>query len=284
MRRPDRLGTSFNGATLIQAWKQPRTQCHSVWDSRFNGATLIQAWKQLHCTVCQIGTAASMEPRSFKRGNRCLMRSLRPDSTESLQWSHAHSSVETSSDVSDLANQLLRFNGATLIQAWKPDVANSGFDSAGLPLQWSHAHSSVETMSSRSLALQRPGFTRDASIGATLIQAWKQDRYRGAATNVNTKLQWSHAHSSVETRTMCPDDCAACAIASMEPRSFKRGNCRARTVAMRSAQASMEPRSFKRGNHWQHVVRARSESTSFNGATLIQAWKQCSLDHLECDL
>src|SRR5205085_1663168 len=36
--------------------------------------------------------------------------------------------------------------------------------------------------------------------------------------------------------------------ASMEPRSFKRGNNQRRTAARRGARASMEPRSFKSGN------------------------------------
>ncbi len=108
-----------------------------------------------------------MEPRSFKRGNHGKLQ-IKSDSTPS-------------------------FNGATLIQAWKLTGRKLFVNSPGT-LQWSHAHSSVETETVDSQ--RRAGLCR--FNGATLIQAWKRD------------------------------DCGRgnCPVyeASMEPRSFKRGN------------------------------------------------------------
>src|SRR2546423_11324265 len=80
---------------------------------------------------------ASMEPRSSERGNNptwLLIKSV----LISLQWSHAHLSVET---------------GKVMV----------GFE-VYRGLQWSHAHLSVETRSRRLRSPRAPCFN-----GATLI-------------------------------------------------------------------------------------------------------------------
>ena len=143
MKRPARL--CFNGATLIQAWKPTGTCASSVPSTSFNGATLIQAWKpagQVR-SIDQFADA-SMEPRSFKRGNADMARLCRPKDL-TLQWSHAHSSVETIYTVEEMGQAANGFNGATLIQAWK-HLTNAFPIRFTVELQWSHAHSSVETL------------------------------------------------------------------------------------------------------------------------------------------
>ncbi len=82
--------------------------------------------------------------------------------------------------------------------------------------------------------------------GATFIQTWKHVA-GGFAYVVGFALQWSHVHSNVETRTAKKEK-RAMTSASMEPRSFKRGNRQRRRARVGRWMASMEPRSFKRGN------------------------------------
>src|SRR6202007_1273357 len=111
-----------------------------------------------------------------------------------LQWGHALSSVETGVYVVAAMLAGIRFNGATLSQAWKhltgpcrsirDAVASIGrrslkvgnsrlrpLPSAMNALQWGHALSSVET-----------------------------SRAAGESNTANFWLQWGHALSSVETR------------------------------------------------------------------------------------
>ncbi len=161
--------------------------------------------------------AASMEPRSFKRGNE-------PATCGSLRCSYA-ASMEPRSFKRGNRLRALPFSARTL-------------------LQWSHAHSSVETSGSIAVARSLIGFN-----GATLIQAWKLD-WCSQSRCPHSELQWSHAHSSVETHA------ADRAHLGSLPR-----------------RASMEPRSFKRGNRGKTDACQRARS-GFNGATLIQAWKQ----------
>src|SRR5262249_21303858 len=109
----------------------------------FNGATLSRTWKP---------------------------RRERTDRVEKwmLQWSHAHSNVETA--FGDLWQELLH------------------------RLQWSHAQSNVETR-------QRRGVQQAADSrfnGATLIRTWKQPQAE-TSLSLPRSLQWSHAHSNVET-------------------------------------------------------------------------------------
>ena len=113
---------------------------------------------------------------------------------------------------------------------------------------------------------------------------------------VRRKLQWSHVHSNVETSGVSSGTRPR-RQASMEPRSFKRGNQMPNvwlgaTVELqwshvhsnvetglyftylnaKESLASMEPRSFKRGNLKPST--SRTLSARFNGATFIQTWKR----------
>ena len=84
-------------------------------------------------------------------------------------------------------------------------------------------------------------------------------------------LQWSHVHSNVETggKTEMKHRVVN---ASMEPRSFKRGNAFPDKNKPVPIGASMEPHSFKRGNGRPHK-RVGPANCRFNGATFIQTWK-----------
>ena len=160
---------------------------------------------------------ASMEPRSFKRGNTA--ERLRPQHTEYvLQWSHVHSNVETGEELArahhekDASMEPHSFKRGNSFHA-------SGLCSLTHTLQWSHVHSNVET--SRSSTENKP--TRKGFNGATFIQTWKQVKIKGF-------------------REIKP-------VASMEPRSFKRGNM-------------------------YRQIESNSLISRFNGATFIQTWKQ----------
>ncbi len=133
----------FNGATLLQAWRAhgqspiraalvasmgPRffkrgetaTVTYSrLWGLRFNGATLLQAWRDGARAADETrGDRASMGPRFFKRGELILLSTL-TDKTTRLQWGHASSSVESRPNWGSSCEQWRRFNGATLLQAWR---------------------------------------------------------------------------------------------------------------------------------------------------------------------
>ena len=60
-------------------------------------------------------------------------------------------------------------------------------------------------------------------------------------------LQLSHVHSNVETFEGL-DEAAATTEASIEPRSFERGNDLPALRFRYRLKASIEPRSFERGN------------------------------------
>jgi len=160
--------------------------------------------------------------------------------------------------------QVLGFNGATIFQPWKCQVAaedglliyasmgprffNRGNDQSGscsLPhhkLQWGHDFSTVE--------IQKLCFPSEPG----------------------DMLQWGHDFSTVEM-TLPKDYCEANGIASMGPRFFNRGNW-STTMAHR-----LPPMSGFNGatifQPWkslcQHILHWRSNS--FNGATIFQPWK-----------
>ncbi len=103
-------------------------------------------------------------------------------------------------------------------------------------LQLSHVHSNVETK------------TRQGQLST----------FKG--------LQLSHVHSNVETPTR--GHVGHSFRASIEPRSFKRGNIAGLYLKEFCCRASIEPRSFKRGNSLPHArrgaaVRASIEPRSF---------------------
>src|SRR3990172_8467737 len=63
---------------------------------------------------------------------------------DSLQWGHASSSVESRRPHSSSPPSQPRFNGATLLQAWREGYIRGGAF-AVWTLQWGHASSSVES-------------------------------------------------------------------------------------------------------------------------------------------
>ncbi len=168
----------------------------------------------------------------------------------------------------------------------------------GRMLQWGHALSSVET-----------GFNPLKRRPATKLQwghALSSVETGGVLSGIAglIGLQWGHALSSVETR-LTINPCKWEGLASMGPRSLKRGNRRGFSAARLQLFASMGPRSLKRGNvgngfHAQRAVVASMGPRSlkrgnlsasletevqfggFNGATLSQAWKLDLFRKLAC--
>ncbi len=65
-----RLVRCFNGATPLQAWKQPNVTMEQLKGASFNGATPLQTWKPSCCRI--VWTSCGR-----------------------LQWGHAPSGVET---------------------------------------------------------------------------------------------------------------------------------------------------------------------------------------------
>ena len=177
-----------------------------------------------------------------------------------LQWGHAFVSVEKRMATGAWSTGANRFNGATLLSAWKPRRAHThprtGAASMGprfckrgnsrqqarqlrqLRLQWSHAFVSVETRGRRS----RPITPKP--------------------------LQWGHAFVSVETWQGRWWDLPAWELASMGPRFCKRGNEEADRIAAAIVRLQ-----------WGHAfvsVETSADETSwkskcarFNGATLL---------------
>ncbi len=108
----------FNGATFIQTWKR-------LCPSRVRPCSSLLQWSHVHSNVethharmnAPRFTLASMEPRSFKRGNQSSSR---------------------------VCVMICGFNGATFIQTWKHEQLGLVKKST-IKLQWSHVHSNVET-------------------------------------------------------------------------------------------------------------------------------------------
>src|ERR1051325_8050568 len=166
-------------------------------------------------TLQKLNCCASIEPRSFKRGNA---DAASPGLHEfyKLQLSHVHSNVET--------RQGCR-------ERFQEDV-----------LQLSHIHSNVET---RPEGCAREG-AATASIEPRSFKRGNVMRFSPSGWQI-IRLQLSHVHSNVETAansTALADDRRA----SIEPRSFKRGNPYQHASTQMRLWASIEPRSFKRGN------------------------------------
>src|SRR3989304_1894505 len=184
---------------------------------------------------------------------------------------------------------LKRFNGATLLQAWRVDCLSHGwpglkFSFNGAPflqawrarslahrpcrlrrLQWGHASSSVER------------FTKGQTMTSRTTLQWghasssvESCPFRPAAGDA-VRLQWGHASSSVERLARCAMRRATARLqwghASSSVESARRG-----AVALHARLASMGPRFFKRGEPGAGVRKSGSRR-SFNGATLLQAWR-----------
>jgi len=243
-----------------------------IREGGFNGATPSQTWKRTSRFRGGEDEEASMEPRLLRRGN--ISPSLKVNlKNDGLQWSHAFSDVETDSAVG-MAGPLMRFNGATPSQTWKPAA-----DAHGTP---------PDLGASMEPRLLRRGNLQcfDENIAAILASMEPRLLRRGNA-----------AGSRIGQRGV---------KASMEPRLLRRGNfCPGRRpchpnrsfngatpsqtwkpliaaeIEKREAKASMEPRLLRRGN----ILRKDyldEQRTGFNGATPSQTWKLRCQSKLFC--
>ncbi len=240
------LTSSFNGATLLQAWRGATNIKATTQPASFNGATLLQAWRGHAGRNQDAARPASMGPRFFKRGELpTLVTGCPPhwlqwghasSSVErltsakhgmlstSLQWGHASSSVERWRWPRSIVICRARFNGATLLQAWRvPRFAARGWP--GRWLQWGHASSSVESAVRPYFYVGRP----ESFNGATLLQAWRDDGLLDVISSRH-QLQWGHASSSVERP---PRHCASRELGELQwghasssvERSHQPGHC-----------------------------------------------------------
>ena len=229
-KKAQRTFTSFNGATPNRAWKR-------CLPSRASLSLSVLQWSHAQSSVETRATRA-IDPAGLP-----------------LQWSHAQSSVETGYGSRDLLRIELasmeprpiergntrrprsgaapcpRFNGATPNRAWKRRCT---------PI----------TFSRSTLASMEP---RPIERG---------NRAKNVATDLQERLQWSHAQSSVETRASL-FNLTAKKSASMEPRPIERGNDGARALPIAPHIASMEPRPIERGNS---AERKRGHHNIYSGA------------------
>ena len=125
-----------------------------------------------------------MGPHSIRRGNSALGR-VQPGACRASMGPRSIRRGNMGTPI-EMILDARRFNGATLNQAWKRVATNGSADTRTR----SHAQSGVET--------------GRRFNGATLNQAWKR------------ATQWGHAQSD--------SGAAAGTVASMGPRSIRRGN------------------------------------------------------------
>ena len=212
----------------------------------FNGATFIRTWKPSPSIMPSLAElAASMEPRSYERGNVALRASDRA-TMHALQWSHVHTNVETLAVRS--RRPYLR-----LIASMEPRSYERG-----------NGHAYVASRIAVHAASMEPR-SYERGNGAT-------DASRAARP---ASLQWSHVHTNVETHAVASARRCQSYCASMEPRSYERGNAAAAASQSRSRRcASMEPRSYERGNRTSSDLQPVRGMARFNGATFIRTWKR----------
>src|SRR5438045_3657534 len=110
----------------------------------FNGATLIRAWKRPARRKCTRGTLASMEPRSFERGNhgrQTLIAELLKASMEprSFERGNQPPTADSHAHLAQASMEPRSFERGNPARKACLSVATCH------RLQWSHAHSSVET-------------------------------------------------------------------------------------------------------------------------------------------
>ncbi len=157
----------FNGATFFQTWKQLRAERGT--SSRRMASMEPRSFKRGNLLAIKEGAGgqkASMEPRSFKRGNRrfsCFRTALASASMEPRSFKRGN--VESGRNV-----QVLR------CASMEPRSFKRGNPRA-----------------SERGAVQRRGFN-----GATFFQTWKRGT-RQAEYLPQNQLQWSHVLSNVET-------------------------------------------------------------------------------------
>ncbi len=146
---------------------------------------------------------------------------------ESLQWSHVHSNVETSTLPTEPSRLTSGFNGATFIQTWKRTLhryTSLSVDASMEPRSFKRGNDV--------LTGQIP-YKQACFNGATFIQTWK--------------------------RCIWPKSERAVVGASMEPRSFKRGNSARPKFACQSAYRSRCERSPVNARHstlYPHLLQA----------------------------
>ncbi len=258
----------FNGATFFRTWRVLRKrQCLNLF-ARFNGATFFRTWRDIR-RCCRYGCLdrASMEPRSFERGElskdanyhandpsfngATFFRTWRgwrspglASTTIMLQWSHVLSNVERIVKEVKENEDKSSFNGATFFRTWRGPGA--GYRPAGRV--WASMEPRSFERGERYWRRERPA-SRPSFNGATFFRTWRGWR-PGNRHCGRCELQWSHVLSNVERidRVTC---CFPLLPASMEPRSFERGESTARIIP-------------------SPVL------TSFNGATFFRTWRDRS--------
>ena len=208
----------FNGATAFRRWKREWWKAAASHRRRFNGATAFRRWKRdLGLRLLDGHQVASMEPPPFGDGNGAVWHPGQP--------LHKHASMEPPPFgdgnyilVKRYMNHQQTFNGATAFRRWK-----------------------------RRSTSPTPMATSTFN-GATAFRRWK--RPSGSSCRVrNTRLQWSHRLSAMETVTQTAASIATPAGPSMEPPPFGDGNLPvAGENAHGRARPSMEPPPFGDGN------------------------------------
>ena len=221
---------------------------------------------------------ASMEPRSFDRGNHCLRG--RRGGGAVLQWSRDLSIAETRCD-GRLVVGIPGFNGAAIFRSRKR--VRKKITAIASELQWSRDLSIAETQIPRRCQRSPTSFNGAAIFRSRKRQPAEPDRarYRSAsmeprsfdrgntrtgtaATTANSKLQWSRDLSIAETARSCAVSLAqGCFNGAAIFRSRKQYHSGTST---RGDSASMEPRSFDRGNL------VLTEMT--NGAAALLQWSR----------
>ncbi len=117
---------SFNGATLLQAWRARKVKWNCKTTLSFNGATLLQAWRVSHCIYHFVyNFRASMGPRFFKRGE-CWKSPRWPRQCPSFNGATL---LQAWRDRTPATLRLTQqsFNGATLLQAWRDEGRRCAF-------------------------------------------------------------------------------------------------------------------------------------------------------------
>ena len=184
-----------------------------------------------------------------------------------LQSSHVFSNVETYKSYLDLCKSWIASIEPRFFKRGNRFSVTERFSST-TALQSSHVFSNVET----GLFLFSEGEIGCCFNRATFFQTWKRFIFKRNSLFFFS-LQSSHVFSNVETTLPSLSKILTRCVASIEPRFFKRGNCKTLTTYLiRHSPASIEPRFFKRGN-----CRVRSQipnqESCFNRATFFQTWK-----------
>ncbi len=154
-------GKRFNGATLLQAWRASPMSLHSSPARCFNGATLLQAWRGGDPSSLTRGRqSASMGPRFFKRGEAAAGDGRQGMAGASMGPRFFKRGEVSSSSLHE--RRKWRFNGATLLQAWRDPIDDDIFSPSrcfnGATLLQAWRVTSVEDADVSGLASMGPRF------------------------------------------------------------------------------------------------------------------------------